>query len=139
MLRVVQKSCLVASYQPKITIAGIRTLLQKCPNIIELEMGEVSIGPQHIASILTIPKKLLYFLCGRIGDRASNSQEQLAIQNAVRATKGRVVACTLSGGRVPVNLSSEHKKNQDESMAKVERAHEQQYDPMICNKWDGII
>ena len=130
---------LILSYQRKVTISGVRSLLPKCPDLVELELGEVGIAPQHIADILLGAKKLLFFLYGSIGFGGPNPQEQIAVQNAVRATKGRVVVCTVSGGRVSVRLAPIHQRTQDQSMAKVERAHEQQYEPCVCNKWDGIV
>eukprot|EP00979_Chaetoceros_neogracilis_P011997 scaffold3074_cov280-Chaetoceros_neogracile.AAC.12 len=54
------------------------------------------------------------------------------------ARKGRVVFCTSSGGLF-LNLSPEHKMNQDETKDKVENAHDQNWSTSVCNKWEGII
>jgi len=128
---------LSVNYQSKATVSGIMTILQKCPEIVQLAACRLNIGVQHIKLILTASVTLLNF---SFGDMTSifNQHERSVMQNAVAATKGRVVICTMNG-LFKVNLSPEHKRNQDSSMAKIERAHEEQRDPMVINNWDGIL
>jgi len=141
-LKVIADHCpnllsLSVDYQGKLTISGIMLILQKCPKLIELSALTTKIGVQHFKNIMTSTDNLLSFAFGMYQDEFSN-RERSTIQKAVAATNGRVVICTMKG-LFKVNLSLEHKRNQDDSMAKIERAHEQQFDPMVINKWNGIL
>jgi len=128
--------CLTINYQRHLTTNGILALLKRCTHLIELEMAEINILPQHVAHVLQSSKKLLFLLYGNFG--FGNAQEQMVINNAIQARKGKVVVCT-GGGLLPVSLSSQHKRNYEETKVMIERANDQYYDPMIYNKWEGII
>jgi hypothetical protein len=126
------------NYQRKLTFHGVMSLLRKCSDIVELELGDVNIGLDKIGEIVRTPPRLIYYLCGKIGFRP-DVRKQMLIQRAVQTTGGRVVVCTVSGGLVKVNLSPGEKQMQEESIAKVERANEQYYGHSVSNKWHGII
>lgn len=132
-----------ASYLGNVTINGVRRVIRKCHDIIELELGEVDFELQHLKEIVTTPPKLRLFRCGNIGVSTSygnsDSRDQRLMEQAVLATEGRVVICTLGDGKIDVSLSSPHKRNQDQSMDMLDRAYKQQLDPLICQQWDGII
>ena len=137
-LKVIADNCpnilsLSVDDQPKITDHGIRSLIQKCHGIMELDLGYAHVNRQQIEEITSTLKNLLLL-------RVSAYDSQHSLENAVRVTEGRLVVCMASSGCLTVkNLSPEQKRNQDDSMAKLEKARRQWYDPMICNKWDGII
>mmetsp|Transcript_25325 Transcript_25325/g.53501 ORF Transcript_25325/g.53501 Transcript_25325/m.53501 type:complete len:895 (-) Transcript_25325:24-2708(-) len=143
-LRAIADNCpellsLQVNYQPRMTINGIMYLLQKCPELVDLEVGGVITHINQMRQILNSAKKLRVLWFGAIGWRPETRGEQLEIQRAVQATEGRVVLCTVSGGKSEVNLSAAHRRNQDDSIAKFERAGEQDQDPLVCNMWDGIL
>mmetsp|Transcript_3459 Transcript_3459/g.5264 ORF Transcript_3459/g.5264 Transcript_3459/m.5264 type:complete len:907 (-) Transcript_3459:1869-4589(-) len=123
-------------YQGKVGSSGILTLVQKCPNLLEIGACATSLTVEDVRDILNTPNNLLILAFGQIGRRPSNAENK-SLQNAVvSASNGRVVICTMYG-RVEMSLLPEHQANQDASIAKIDRAHEQQRDPMFCNKWDG--
>ena len=123
---------LTVDYQSKITIHGIRGLIKKCPNLVELELAGIPLSGQHITEILTTANNLLFLL-------VDVDVHEHAIQNAIKATEGRVVVCSPRSGVLAVNLPPAHLKNQKESQAKIEKAHMQRLDLMKINKWVGIL
>ena len=124
-------------YQRNVGSSGIVALVQNCPNLLEIGACGSRLGVEDVRGILNVPNKLLNLSFGALGRNISNTEKQ-RLQNAVvSATNGRVVICTMNG-LMEMNLSPEHQANQDDSMAKIKRAHEQQYDPMFCNKWEGL-
>ena len=124
-----------ANYQRKVTMNGVRALLQRCPDLIELELSDTNVHSQNLLEIFTTAEKLLFI---RFGNYGAGPEQRMAIENAVQATDGRVVVCTPTGGHQVVSLSPSQKRNQDESMAKVQRAEEQNSDPFVIDKWEGI-
>ncbi|KAK1748760.1 hypothetical protein QTG54_000699 [Skeletonema marinoi] len=122
-------------YQDEVGFSGILALVQNCPNLLEIGACGTSLGVEDVSSILSVPNELLNLSFGEIGHDHS-STEKVSLQNAVMSTNGRLVICTMSG-LMKMNLPPEHKANQDDSMSKIKKAHEQQFDPMLCNKWDG--
>mmetsp|Transcript_2444 Transcript_2444/g.5387 ORF Transcript_2444/g.5387 Transcript_2444/m.5387 type:complete len:379 (+) Transcript_2444:1571-2707(+) len=122
-------------YQDEVGFSGILALVQNCPNLLEIGACGTSLDVEDVRSILSVPNELLNLSFGEIGHDHS-STEKVSLQNAVMSTNGRLVICTMSG-LMKMNLPPEHKANQDDSMSKIKRAHEQQFDPMLCNKWDG--
>jgi len=126
------------NYQQVVTIAGVRDLLQKCSDMVALEIGGMNVGTEYVEELVATPRQLLFFLFGAIGFRP-NASEQLAIQKAIKGTEGRAVVCTVSGGRVDVNLPLKYKERQEESVANINKANGQEIKPVMCNKWDGIL
>lgn len=123
-------------YQGKVGKTGILALVKKCPNLLEIGACGTRLEVEDVRDILNTPNKLLILAFGQIGRYPSNSENKSLQNAAVSTSNGRIVLCTMNG-RVEMSLSPEHQANQDASIAKVERAHEQQCDPMFCNKWDG--
>mmetsp|Transcript_21159 Transcript_21159/g.34900 ORF Transcript_21159/g.34900 Transcript_21159/m.34900 type:complete len:773 (-) Transcript_21159:7-2325(-) len=123
-------------YQAKVGSSGILALVQNCPNLLEIGACGTSVGVEDVRNILGVPNKLLILSFGQIGHSHSNTEKE-SLQNAVVSeTNGRVVICTMRG-LMEMSLLPQYKINQDDSMAKVERACKQERDPMFCNKWDG--
>ncbi len=124
-------------YQGNVGSSGILALVQNCHNLLEIGACGTRLGVEDVRNILTVPNKLLNLSFGKLGYYHSSTEKGI-VQNAVVSTKGRVVICTMQG-LMKMSLSPDHQVNQDDSMAKVEKAHKQRNDPMFCNKWDGLI
>ena len=129
---------LSVDYQRKVTTNGILYLVRRCSDLVELEMVEVAIPPQHFVDVMSSSNKLMLLMCGNFGWRPS-PHDTMAITSAVKAKQGKIVFCTGSGGPLSLSLSPEHKRNQDDTMAMIERAHEQSWGPSVCNKWEGVL
>lgn len=124
-------------YQRNVGSSGIVALVQNCPNLLEIGACGTRLGVEDVRGILNVPNKLLNLSFGALGRNMSNTEKQRLQNTVVSATNGRIVICTMNG-LMEMKLSPEHQANQDDSLAKIKRAHEQQYDPMFCNKWDGL-
>jgi tetratricopeptide (TPR) repeat protein len=114
---------LTVDYQHNITIRGIRALIEGCQDLVELEVCGFPFDGQQVSEIIASAKKLLFL---RI-DTDGQAQSLRRIHDAVVKTSGRVVVCSSQGLVKNVSLSSEQSKTQQESIAKVEKAHEQAF------------
>ena len=123
-------------YQGNVGSSGILALVQNCPNLLEIGACGTSLGVEDVEDILAVPNKLLNLTFGELGYCHSGTDKG-KLQNAVLSTKGRVVICTMQG-LMKMSLSPEHQANQDDSMARIETAHKQRFDPKFCNKWDEL-
>lgn len=126
---------LSVDYQGKVTYYGILSILQSCTEMVELRALSVNISVEHATEILAASSNLHAFAFGT----GFNERETCLLRNAVSSTNGRVVLSTAYDGILKLDLSEEHKSNQDASLEKLNRAHEQHLDPIVTNKWDGIL
>ena len=122
------------SYQRQGTISGVRTLLDKCSDLVELDAANLQIGVQHVVEILGRKNKLIFFGCSEVP-----ASQQFIVQNAIVGTGGRTIVGNGMFGPIEVTLPKNKQKNRDRSMAKMTKAHEQQSDPNCYNKWDGVL
>jgi hypothetical protein len=103
-------------------------LLRKCPDLVELEIA-------GIVEVLTSSTDVITVWCNWLVPSPTGKGGNCKCS---AGKKGKGCFCTSSGGLF-LNLSPEHKMNQDETKDKVENAHDQNWSTSVCNKWEGII
>jgi hypothetical protein len=141
-LEAVAKYCpklrsLDVSHQPKVTSCGIRGVLQKCSDLLELEATDIKIAPHDLTGLFNLSDKLLHFRYDpNVG--GVHSHEQYLVYDAMVATGGRTVVGRFYKGVYEILLKGANQKRRKASMKVIEEAHKRRSDPDIFNIWDAM-
>jgi len=130
---------LSVNYQRRVTMNGLKGLLIKLPNLLELEVSDLpSIKREQVCELLLFAENLRFLRFGAIGERLETHPDDVLIGYAIADREGKVVVCTEMGGLIQVPLIPKFKENQEKSMALIEESNDNFYDPLTCDKWKGI-
>ena len=122
------------SYNRKATVRGVKAVLMKCQDLVDLEAADLGISAQNVSELLSLSKNLLFFRF-----EGCRGHEEYLLQDAMKASKGKAIISGTLNGIYEVQLSPDFQKSRDKSMDKITKAYEQQSKVDVYNRWDGLV